>query len=423
MSDSLYSKMEHAQYMGPALSDNYNERVERAYKDLVMLLNKVGLADEDAKIRFSNLVKNHLSLTKEIADLQSRVEAIEDISTGISNPYKLITFFNNFYDDTALFNNTEFEVPLSQRCSIDSRHGVMTLPKIFSSSSSKLGYKDSYGNFILPASFEAAASGVSGTADAATALISSSNINSSVVDEPGKVWERNIVVNSPNVNGAEVDFYARIPTDLSPNVNANAIVVHPYPMMGAELVGVYTSSQEMVNLNSSDSYWPVNANNSYQDNADSIGWIAPGSWSGDSIVSCGPKIFYFDPKKVNAVKIRLKQNNYFFEANKFIYSYGLSFFDLRYDKFLSTGKIILKLEAPTGQTISSVNSVTPNIFNVSEAELPNVFSYRIIWETATAGVYSLNPVPFSSKVWIEIEINETLGKGTPSLSGVKVEYS
>jgi hypothetical protein len=422
MSESLHSRMEHAQYMGPTTSDNYNERVERAYKDLVMLLNKVGLADEDAKNRFSNLVKNHFSLMKTMTDLQSRLTALEDITIS-SQPYKLITFFNNFYDDTDNFNDTEFEISSSQKCSIDSRHGVMTLPKIFSSSSSKIGYKDSYGNFVLPASFEASASGITSTADSTSSLISSSNLNNSVIDEPGKVWERNVIVNSPNENGAEVNFYARIPTDISPNVNANAIVIHPYPMMGVELLGVFTSSQEMINLNSNDSYWPVNADNYYQDNLDAVGWIAPGSWTGDSIASCGPKIFHFDPKKVNAVRIRLKQSDYFFESDKFIYSYGLSFFDLRYDKFLSTGKIILRMDAPTGQTISSIDNVTPSIFNVSEAELPYVFSYRVIWETATSGVYSLDPVAFSDKVWIEVELDETIGKGTPSLSGLKVEYS
>jgi hypothetical protein len=83
----------------------------------------------------------------------------------------------------------------------------------------------------------------------------------------------------------------------------------------------------------------------------------------------------------------------------------------------------LRFDAPTGKVINSVDNVTPNIYNVSEAELPYIFSYRAIWETAVAGVYTLDPQPASQSVWIEVTLKETIGKGTPSLSGLKVEYS
>jgi len=419
--------MEHAQHRGPATSDNYNQRVERAYRDLVMLLNKVGLADEDARLRFVALAKNHFSLMKTLEELKSRIVALEDVTELESgeeiSKYKLLTFFNSSLDESSLFDNTSFEINQSNRCSIDSRHGVMTLPKIFSSSISKLGYKDQYNNFILPQSFESLASGVAGSADSGSALISSSDVYNSVKDEPGKVWERNVIVNTANVNGAKVNLYSKVPEDLSVTTKANAIVVHPYPMMGCDLLGVYTSQRQVINLNENDQYVPVNYQDFYESNADSVGWIAPGAWSGDTITACGPKIFYFDPKEVNAIKISLRQNDYYFDNNKYIYSYGLSFLDLRYDKFLTTGKIMLRFDAPTGKTISSIDSVQPNIYNVSEAELPYVFSYRVIWETAVPGTYTLTPVPFSSHVWIEVSLNETIRYGTPSLSGLKVEYS
>ncbi len=427
MSDALYSKMEHAQYRGPAMSDNYNQRVEKAYRDLVMLLNKIGLADEDARIRFANLAKNHFSLMKTLEDLKARIVALEDVTTLESGeeiaPYKLLSFFDSSIDQSAVFNNTPFEISPTNRCSIDVRHGVVTLPKVSSSSISKFGYKDNYGNFVLPASFEASALGVAGSADSGSALIQTSDVYNSVKDEPGKVWERNVILTSPNPSGAIVNLYAKVPTDLSVTTKANAIVVHPYPMMGCELRGVYTSSQQMVNLNDNDVYTPLNDQDFYESNNDAIGWIAPGAWGGDYISSCGPKIFYFDPKDVNGVKVTLKQNDYFFENNKYIYSYGLSFLDLRYDKFLTTGKVMLRFDAPTGKVINSIDSVTPNIYNVSEAELPFVFSYRVIWDTGVSGAYTLDPVPFSDHVWIEVTLNETVRYGTPSLSGLKVEYS
>lgn len=427
MSDALYSRMESAQYRGPATSDNYNRRVESAYRDLVMLLNKIGLADEDARLRFSALAKNHFSLMKTIEDLKTRISALEDVTTLESgeqiSSYKLLTFFDSSLDQSSTFNDTPFAINPSNKCSIDTRHGVMTLPKISSSSLSKFGYKDNYGNFILPASFEALASGIVGTADSGSALIQSSDVYNSVKDEPGKVWERNVILTSPNSSGASVNLYAKVPSDLAVTPKANAIVVHPYPMTGCQLVGVYTSSQQVINLNDNDAYTPLNSQDFYEGNDESIGWIAPGAWAGDAISACGPKIFYFDPKEVNAVKVRLKQNDYFFENNKYIYSYGLSFLDLRYDKFLTTGKIILRFNAPPGKLINSIDSVTPNIYNVSEAELPSVFSYRVIWDTGVAGTYSLNPVFGSTHVWIEVTLNETVRYGTPSLSGLKVEYS
>lgn len=427
MSDALYSRMEHAQYRGPAMSDNYNQRVERAYRDLVMLLNKIGLADEDARLRFATLAKNHFALTKTLEDLKTRIAALEDVTTLESGEepasYRMITFFDSSIDQSAVFNGTSFEITPSNRCSIDTRHGVATLPKVSSSSISKFGYKDNYGNFVLPASFEASASGVVGSADSGSALIQTSDVYNSVKDEPGKVWERNVILNSPNPSGAIVNLYAKVPTDLSVTAKANAIVVHPYPMTGCELRGVYTSSQQLINLNDNDVYSPLNDQDFYESNNEAVGWVAPGAWSGDFIPSCGPKIFYFDPKEVNGVKVTLKQNDYFFENNKYIYSYGLSFLDLRYDKFLSTGKAIFRFDAPTGKIINSIDNVTPNIFNVSEAELPFVFSYRVIWDTGVAGSYSLDPVPASTHVWIEVTLNETVKYGTPSLSGLKVEYS
>lgn len=424
MSDALYSKREYAQFNGPATSDNYNQRVERAYRDLVMLLNKAGLADEDAKMRFTNLVKDHLSLMQSLEDLNQRINALEDSTTLGSSPYSYVGFFDSLIDDTNSFAGTNFAITQSNKCSIDTRHGVMTLPKISSSSISKFGYTDNYGNFILPASFEALASGVSSSADSSSALIATSDVYNAVRDEPGKVWERNVVVNTPNyANGASVRFYAKVPEDISITKNANAIVIHPYPMMGCELTGVYTSSQQMINLNENDSYVPINNQDFYQSDQSAVGWVPPGAWAGDSISRCGPKIFHFDPKEVNGVKITLKQKDYFSENSKYIYTYGLSFLDLRYEKFLSTGKIILKFTAPPGKTINSVKNVIPNIYNVSEAELPYVFSYRIIWNTGVSGVYTLDPVPQSQSVWIEVTLNETLKYGTPSLSGLKVEYS
>ena len=122
--------------------------------------------------------------------------------------------------------------------------------------------------------------------------------------------------------------------------------------------------------------------------------------------------------------LTLHQDNYFFDADKTVYRYGLSKLDIRYDKFLESGKIMLRYDAPVGETISSVTDVVPQIWNISAAQLDDVFSYRVIWETSwDSGIYTLSPVPLSKKIWLEVSLNKSLLKGTPALSGLTITYS
>jgi len=279
MSESLYSKMEQAQYMGPSTSDNYNIRVENAYKDLVYLMNKVSLSDEDLKTRFRNVAKEHLSLMSTIDELETRITALEDSS--VNEKYRLLTFYDFALDDTNTFSGTAFSIDSASKCSLDTRHGVVTLPKSSSSSSSRLGYIDDDGNFILPSGLEMVETGITGTADTAlnNTKVIKSNAYNAVLDEPGKVWERSVVTDTQNIsNGAAVNLYVRVPETLSITNSANALVVHPFPVGGCNLLGVYTSGQQDINLNDSDSYIAINSNKNYENDTSAIGWSAPGSW-------------------------------------------------------------------------------------------------------------------------------------------------
>lgn len=417
MSDALYSNMEHAKYRGPTSSDKYNERIENAYKDLVVLLNRIGITSENVDKFYSRMIKERLSLVKVIEDLEERVIALEGASNKSS-------FYTIDQVDTGRFVGTDFEVNDSEHLFHDYRHGIITLPKLEAASISKLRFVNSDNKSVIPPSFEAIASGIAGTADSTLAVIDQSSIVDAVIPDVGVMWERNVVVGAPNVDGAQMNVYFRLPPDLSVNENTNTIVVHPFPMMGVKLVSVgYTTSQQVF-LSENDNYISVNSKSYNTSNQAAVGWIAPGGWNGDTINDCGPKIFQFPSTAVTAVRITLRQDHYFYENNKYVYSYGLSNFDVRYDKYNNTGKMIVRFDAPSGDTISSIDSVEPQIWNINPAELARVFSYRVLWETSYgSGTYTTTPVAFSKRVWLEVTLRQTVDGTAPALSGLSVSYS
>ena len=101
----------------------------------------------------------------------------------------------------------------------------------------------------------------------------------------------------------------------------------------------------------------------------------------------------------------------------------MSKFDVRYEKFLDEGTMIIRYDAPDGDTISSITDVEPEMWNLSVAEQPYRFDYRVIWETSyNSGSYTLDPVPLSQRVWLEISLNKTINKCSPALSSISVNY-
>ena len=117
----------------------------------------------------------------------------------------------------------------------------------------------------------------------------------------------------------------------------------------------------------------------------------------------------------------MRQKNYFAENGKFIYTYGLSDMDIRYDKFLPTGRIIFKFDAPQGTLISSIVSVTPKIFNVSESLLSDAFEYRVIYNDGS--VYTEENPGSSNTVWIEVTLNQLPDGTAPVLSDLIINYN
>lgn len=417
MSGSLYTQKEWAQWRGPTTSDNYNERIENLYKDLVYLYNKIGLTHEDINWAFMRLVKDHFSLMKTLEDLVSRVAVLEaDTNT--------LTFSTEDQFDTDRFATTGYAVATNDQCYHDWQHGVVVLPKITTSSISKVRLVNSNGESVIPATFEALASGTNTTADNTLATLDTSDPYYAVVPSAGKIWQRNVIVDTPDSDGAEVKLYVRFPTDYAIQEDTNAIILHPFPLMGCDIIDVSYSTKMDIKLNETDNYHTLNEAQNYEANTRAIGWSPPGGWTGDEILNSGAKIFYFEPRAITGIRITLRQRHYVAEGLKYIYSYGLSTLDARLDKFRDSGKFMVRFDAPDGDTISDVDSVTPEIWNVPEAELTNVFSYRVIWETSyDSGVYTETAQALSSRVWIEVTLNKSLDNITPALSGLNITYS
>lgn len=414
-----YTKRRAAQYRGPSTSDDYNLRIEENYRDLMVLLNKSRIADVELDELYRRMVKENYSLSRMIALLEERISTLE------AGENRFV-----FYSDSQIvddnFNGTPQEIIQDERNTYDTRHGVLTLPHITSSSASKLFYTDVTGREVVPPSIEMRVVGTPGTAEEG-AYLDTSEPEYALYRKPGLIWERNVVVDSPHIDGAELTLYVKIPTDMSTTPNSNSLVIHPFPSFGATVKEVSYSLRPDPLLRDDDGYVQFNSSQNYQGESEAVGWVVPGGWEGgsagdDALTNTGPRVFHFSPKPITALRIKLHQPNYYEEAGKYIYTYGLSHLDLRFNKFGTEGKTMIRIDAPDGGTISSILDIQPQIWNVHPAELSNVFEYRVIWETfPDSGIYTETPQPNSEKVWIEVTLKNTKG-WSPSLSGLIVDY-
>jgi hypothetical protein len=419
MADSPYTLKRLTQSRGPDSSEDYNARLEENFKDLVYLYNKLHQLDADLGYGLLIFLKNQMGIGAYLTDLQARVEVLE---AAIPDS---IPFISEEQIDTDLFDNTIFAVNAVDRCTYNETHNLVTLPIVPTSSMSKIKFTNNDGTYSIPSSFETLVVPITSTADNSSAVIDTSQPYAAVVGHAGKVWERNVITSAPDADGAQMYLYVKIPDDLSAVADTNAISFTPFPFLTVDILEIAYSTDVNVTLGSAGSNWTIfNSAQTYYNAPGAAGHIIPGGWSGDAIINASSQLFYFDPKPITAIRIKFRQENYHTESTKTIYSYGLSKLDIRYDKFTSSGKTIIRFDAPGASTISSVTSVMPYIWNVPEYQVGDIFSYRVIWETSfESGSYTLTPVPSSQRVWIEVTLNETPAKGSPALSGLILKYS
>lgn len=426
--DTPYTKKRSAQFRGPTTSDDYNKRIDENYKDLTVLFNRVRLGEVELDEFFRRMAKDQLSLA-------DRLNYLEELVAELESEGNILTFRSFDQVDNDRFEGQAlFEIPDVDRLSVDTRHGLVLLPQVETASLSKLLFTDTEGQESIPPSLETRVVGNTSTADGPSATVDTVGAEFAFYARPGLVWERNVIVDSPDPDGAEVTLYVKVPTDLYTTEKSNCIVIHPFPHFNTTIKEIAFTTKVDPLMRDADGYEQFNDEEFYFNEDLAKGWVVPGGWTGayegdDAAVNSGPRAYYFKPRAITGLRIKLHQDTWYKEGGKYVYTYGLSNFDLRYEKFLTAGRTILRFDAPENQTISSVDNVSAEIWNTSPTNLdPNSpsqshFTWRAIWETAPdSGVYTVDPVPSSNRVWIEVSLKELDGI-PPALSGLVVEYS
>ena len=413
MPNTPFTQQRSVQFRGPTTSEDYNQRIEENYNDITLLYNQTNLNQSIAQSEYTRFVKDQFGIERMLEDLESRVASLESDSNQI-------VFYHDDQIDNVLFSNTEYAIPTINQCQLDTSYGVLTLPLVANSSVSKLSFTDSNNNVTIPATLQTSVVGAG--ADSGTAIIDTSPPELAIARNVGSIWQRNVIVPAPVYGGAQLTLYIAAPVDLYTTPNSNAIQLNPFPAFSSDITSVAYTTNTNLTLTDSDGY--QNFFSYYSGNTSSIGWTPPGTWPGDADLSAGSRVYYFDPQPITGLKIEMNQSNYYFDGSNYIYSYGASLIDLRYQKFLTTGQTIVRMDAPSGGVINNVTDVEPQIYNINQADLDNVFSYQVIYETAyQSGIYTLTPVPNSLRAWIQVTLNQTTGGGTPALSSLSITYS
>lgn len=417
MADILNTKKRDYKYNGPVNSSDYNERIEENYRDLVYLYNKSNLLDTKLSQAFERVIKDHKFLSSAIEDLSNRVAAIEAASNTIS-------LYSFSQIDYATLVGSSYAVSGTELLSFDPIYNTITLPKVSSGSFSKLKFTSSIVGQVVPEFFKAKVDTAFPGADGNGAVIDTTPIYNAILDSPDKVWKRNVIVESSSISGAQMMLYVKVPVEAAGSLKTNVIKLNPFPAFGVDLVSIEYTSRDNPTLTNADGWTALNKNAYYDGTSEAIGKVPPGGWSTsgeDTIRNCPPVAFVFPDTDITAIRVKFIQRNYLTELGKYIYSYGLSDLDIRYDKFLSTGRTIIKFTAPDGDVISSVTSVTPKIYNVPESLIPSAFSYRVIYNDS--GSYTLENPGASNEVWIEVTLNMLDDKTAPVLTDLIINYA
>lgn len=422
MADIINTKKRNAKYGGPVDSNDYNSRIEENYQDLLYLYNKTNVVDAKIEQAFERVLKDMAMLSNAVNDLSERLSAIE-IGDGV---FSISSFSQIQY---SRFNLTEFSIGQTQLLTMDPHYNVITLPKIANASSSKIKFYHTSVGQIVSDLFKTNIQNNLGGVDTPGAIVNTTPTYNAILDDPSKVWSRTIVSSNNGLGAAQLAFYCKISAEFTGSLKTNCIKLNPYPMHSVNIYSIeYTTKNNPV-LNETDNWIPLNFDSLYDGETEAIGNVPPGSWiisGSDEIKNSGPLCFYFPDIDITAIRIVMRQENYLKELDNYVYTYGLSDLDVRYDKFASSGKTILNFKAPTGKLISSIVSVDPVIYNVPRSLMSQAFSYRVIYPVDAAtglidAIYSTSNPGASSEVWIEVTLNMLEDKTAPVLSDLIID--
>jgi hypothetical protein len=415
MSDFIYTQKKPIQYHGPISSTDFNERIEQNYADLVYLYNKYGVLDKKITEIIERIVKENMFLTSALRDLQDRIKNIETINTN------QLSIHSKTQVDLSPFVSTSYAIAASSALEFNDYYNHLTLPAASGSSHSKIKFVNSVKGQVIPDFLETRIDPNLAGGDGNGALIDTTPVQYAFLNQPDKVWRRNVILNEPNPLGVSMYLYIKIPIGSIGSSLSNSISLAPFPASGIDIVKIEYTTVPSPTMTDKDGYTAINTG-LYDGEYDALGKVPPGGWSisgSDTVVNSGPLKFYFADTAMTAVRILLRQRNYIKENNVYVYTYGLSDVDIRYDKFITSGKTFIRFDAPAGNTINEILNVSPKVYNVSQSLLSSVFSYRVFYPNG--GSYSLNNTNTSDHVYIEATLNMLEDKIPPVLSDLIIE--
>ena len=400
MTEFIYTEKKPQQYHGPMSSTDFNTRIEQNYADLVYLYNKYGVLDKKMSEIIERVIKENLFLSAAIQDLADRIRAIESQNTN------QMSIYSKSQIDLIPFIGTQYAIPASQALEYNEYYNQLTLPVVSGSSYSKIKFINPTHGQVIPDFLETRIDNSLSGGDTTGAVIDTTPVQNALLDQPDKVWRRNVILNSPNPLGVSMYLYVKVPSGSIGSTLTNNIRLTPFPASGVDVVKVEYTTKTNPTLSNKDGYLPVNPGY-YDGQYDAIGKVAPGGWTtsgSDSIQNAGPLNFLFAEAPVTAIRILLRQKNYIVENNKYVYTYGLSNLDVRYEKYLPTGKTFIKFTAPDGKTINEITNVSPKIYNMSQSLVSQAFSYRVFYPNGSTYTPNSN-TGTSNAVYIELTLN------------------
>jgi hypothetical protein len=293
----ITSEREVIPYRGFIESDKIDRFIESVIDDLIRLSS--GLNGHAAAIRqFTHL------LQLENREVKSRAVAVEkqlEMDRRVrARRGERLGRWHDFHDASNVFWLDEAEA--AKRAAVSTSYGQVTVP-MNAVESRTYSLRLLSGGVVTPSSVKVTTSGLfdklegDGTVDYEyDGTVEETDPRNAVNGNNDNYWRRRVVFDlDSDVSEVEVEITVQIPD--SANLYANVVYLHPYPVGGVDVTGVWVSPDL------SDSFTPI-------DGFDELHGARKSRW-------------FLSSQKVSKIKVRLRQRNWFEENGKKVFEYGL----------------------------------------------------------------------------------------------------
>jgi hypothetical protein len=250
MSEFIYTQKKPQQYHGPLSSTDFNERTEQNYADLIYLYNKYGVLDKKVNEIIERIIKDNIFLSSAVNDLFERIRSIESQNTN------QISLYSRSQIDNGPFVNTVNAVSTSEALQFDEYSNLLSLPVVSGSSHSKIKFINATKGQIIPEFLDTRIDLSLPGGDGNGAIIDTTPVQNAFLNQPDKVWRRNVILNSSNPLGVSLYLYVKIPSSSIGSTLSNILTLSPYPYNGVDVVKVEYTTKPSPTLTDSDTYIP-----------------------------------------------------------------------------------------------------------------------------------------------------------------------